>query len=262
MILSRSAAAFTAVATTLVGATACVAPSIDSEFPALTDNLWELQQIQMSNGDLLTADPPENYIAEFADDGQVFVRADCNRAIGQFTETVDGQLMIEMGPTTLAACPEESISSQFLDAMNNASFYFFQDDDLFIDLKFDSGTMQFAAVPAPALVGTVWQLQQIQFSDGALLVAEPPEDYTVEFLEDGGLVVQADCNRGRGQFTTTDDSGIEVSPIATTTAACPEGSIGNEFVQSLGNSVIYFFQDGDLFIDLAFDSGTMQFSAD
>ncbi|MBE9140056.1 META domain-containing protein [Nodosilinea sp. LEGE 07088] len=262
MVLSRSVAAFTAVATTLVGVTACVAPSIDPEFPALTDNIWELQQIQMNNGDLLIAEPSANYTAEFADDGQVFVQADCNRAIGQFTETVDGQLTIQMGPTTLAACPEGSIAPQFLQALNNANFYFFQDSDLFIDLKFDSGTMQFSAASIPELVGTTWQLQQIQFNDGALLVAEPPENYTVEFLEDGGLVVQADCNRGRGEFTTTDDSRLEVSPIATTRAACPEGSIGDEFVQSLNNSAIYFFQDGDLFIDLAFDSGTMRLSAD
>jgi len=38
---------------------------------------------------------------------------------------------------------------------------------------------------------------------------------------------------------------------------CPEGSLGNDFVQALNNSTLYFFQDGNLFIDLKFDSGTM-----
>jgi heat shock protein HslJ len=216
----------------------------------------------MSDGTLLTANPPQNYTAEFSDDGQVFVQADCNRAIGQFTEDPDGRLSVKMGPTTLAACPEGSLGPQFLQAMNNSNLFFFQEGDLFIDLKFDSGTMQFASTPTPALVGTVWMLQQIQFSDGKLLVATPPENYTVEFMADGSLAVQADCNRGRGTFTTTDDRRLDVSPLATTMAACPEGSIGNEFVQALGNSAIYFFQGGDLFVDLAFDSGTMQFSVD
>ena len=114
----------------------------------------------------------------------------------------------------------------------------------------------------PPLTGTVWELQQIQMNDGTLLSANPPQNYTAEFLADGSLVVRADCNRGRGEFTVTDERMLEVSPIATTRAACPDGSISNQFVQALGNSGSFFFQDGDLFVELAFDSGTMQFSAD
>ena len=262
MASSRSAAVITTAAAVLVGATACVTPSTGPGVPPLTDSVWELQQIQMSDGERLTAEPPQNYTVEFADDGQVFVRADCNRAIGQFEAAGDGRISVDLGPTTLAACPEGSIGPQFLQAIDNASFYFFQDQDLFIDLTADSGTMQFSSTPTPALVGTLWKLQQIQMNDDTLLVPDQPEHYTAEFLEDGTLLVRADCNRGRGQYSTTDDRGLEISPIATTLAACPEGSIGNEFVQALGNSAIYFFQDGNLFIDLAFDSGTMQFSAD
>ncbi|MBE9158725.1 META domain-containing protein [Nodosilinea sp. LEGE 06152] len=262
MASSRFAAVTTAAVTVLMGATACVTPTAGPEVPPLTGSIWELQQIQMSDGTLLTADPAQNYTAEFADNGQVFVRADCNRAIGEFEAAADGQISVNLGPTTLAACPEGSIGSQFLQAMNNASFYFFQDEDLFIDLTFDSGTMQFSSTSAPALIGTLWKLQQIQMGDDTLLVPDQPEHYTAEFLEDGTLLVRADCNRGRSQFSTNDDRSLEVSPIATTLAACPEGSIGNEFVQALSNSATYFFQDGNLFIDLAFDSGTMQFSAD
>ncbi|WOD39002.1 META domain-containing protein [Nodosilinea sp. E11] len=262
MGLSRSVVTLMAGAMALASATACVAPTPDSAVPPLTGTVWELQQIQMSDDTLLTANPPQNYTAEFADDGQVFVRADCNRAIGTFTETGDSQISVQMGPTTLAACPESSIGPQFLQAMNNANLYFFQGDDLFIDLAFDSGTMQFSGTPTPPLIGTVWQLQQIQFSDDTLLIADPPENYTAEFLEDGTLLVQADCNRGQGQFSLADDRRLEVEPIATTRVACPEGSIGSEFVEALGNAGIYFFQGGDLFVDLASDSGTMQFSAD
>ncbi len=262
MVSSRFATVLAAASTVLWGATACVAPSSGPGVPPLTGSIWELQQIQMSDGTLLTANSPQNYTAEFAEDGQVFVKADCNRAIGQFTEFADGRITVSLGPTTQAACPEGSISPQFLQAMNNASFFFFQNDDLFVDLKFDSGTMQFSGTPTPALVGTLWKLQQIQFSDGTLLVADQPEHYTAEFLDDGTLLVRADCNRGRADFTTTSDRTLQVSPIATTMAACPEGSIGSEFVQALGNSGIYFFQDGNLFVDLAFDSGTIQFSAD
>ena len=111
---------------------------------ALTDTTWELQQIQFNDGKLLTAELPQNYTAEFTPAGEVFVQADCNRAIGEFTRQEDDRITIAMGPTTLAGCPPESIGTEFLQALDNAALVFFQDDDLFIDLKFDSGTMQFS----------------------------------------------------------------------------------------------------------------------
>jgi len=225
---------------------------------ALIETTWELQQIQFNDGKLLQANLPENYTVEFSAAGEVFVQADCNRAIGQFTEAGDGSITIELGPTTLAACPEGSIGTDFIQALNNSAIYFFQDGNLFIDLKFDSGTMQLAEASQSALVGTTWDLQQIQFNDGTLLVAEPPQNYRVEFAEGGEVFVQADCNRAIGQFTAASNGGISIELGPTTLAACPEGSIGPDFIQALNNSAIYFFQDGNLFIDLKFDSGTMQ----
>jgi len=43
-------------------------------------------------------------------------------------------------------------------------------------------------------------------------------------------------------------------------AACPEGSLEDEFVRELSGAAIYFMKDGDLFINLKYDSGTMGFS--
>jgi heat shock protein HslJ len=110
------------------------------------------------------------------------------------------------------------------------------------------------------LTGTTWQLQQIQFNDGQLLIADPPENYTAEFTNNGELFVQADCNRAIGQYSVEGDSGITIAMGPTTLAACPPGSISNDYLQALGNGTLFFFQDGDLFIDLKFDSGTMRFS--
>jgi len=45
-----------------------------------------------------------------------------------------------------------------------------------------------------------------------------------------------------------------------TMAACPEGSLSDDFVQYLGFAAIYFFEEGDLYIDLMADGGTMRFS--
>jgi heat shock protein HslJ len=118
--------------------------SADVNTSGLTGTTWELQQIQLNDGQVFTADPPQNYTLEFAANGEVFVQADCNRAIGSFTEGQDNRLNITMGATTLAACPPDSISNDYLRFINEANSFFFMDGQLFIELKFDSGTMQFA----------------------------------------------------------------------------------------------------------------------
>jgi heat shock protein HslJ len=250
----------TAVSLVWLGSAACTPPKTPMDEPMLTDTVWQLQQIQFNDGTLLTPDNPANYAVEFMADGQLGVQADCNRVLGEFTE--DGSsLAITLGPSTLAACGPESIDTEFTQSLSNAALYFFQADDLFIDLAFDSGTMQFSPAPEDlALVGTVWELEQIQYNDGTLLMADPPENYTVEFMDDGSAAIQADCNQGRGDFTT-DDSSIDLTVGAITRVACPPGSISNEFLQGLNDSAIYFFQDGKLFMDIKYGTGTMRFRA-
>lgn len=44
------------------------------------------------------------------------------------------------------------------------------------------------------LTNTVWQLEQIQYSDDKLLEPASPSDYTIEFMDDGQLAIRADCN--------------------------------------------------------------------
>ena len=40
-------------------------------------------------------------------------------------------------------CPPESISDQYLKELQSAVIFFFQDGNLYFDLKFDTGTMKF-----------------------------------------------------------------------------------------------------------------------
>lgn len=108
-----------------------------------TGMVWQLDQILYNDGKQLQ-DTTGDYTVEFMDDGQLSIRADCNQALGTFTET-GSSLSIELGPTTLAACPPESIAQDYLQALQNASGYFFENGDLFIDLQLDTGTMRFSA---------------------------------------------------------------------------------------------------------------------
>ncbi|WP_158500453.1 META domain-containing protein [Xenococcus sp. PCC 7305] len=108
----------------------------------LIGNIWQLQEIRYNNDELIEVANPDNYTIEFLPDGQLAIKADCNRALGAYTQ--DGSsISIEIGATTRALCPPESISEQYLRDLQAATIFFFKDGYLYFDLKFDTGTMKF-----------------------------------------------------------------------------------------------------------------------
>jgi D-alanyl-D-alanine carboxypeptidase len=56
---------------------------------------------------------PGSYTLSFEQDGQITIQADCNQATGEFALS-GGNMVIEVGPATLAACPEGSQGETFL----------------------------------------------------------------------------------------------------------------------------------------------------
>ena len=213
-------------------------------------------------------DNPQNYTITFQEDGTVVVVADCNNALGSYTVD-ESSLMIEMGPMTMALCPGESRSEDFVKYLGAAAIFFFEDSTLYIDLMADGGTMSFIPVEtviaddgrgaiAGQLTANPWKwvsftnpVEQFEIDD--------PENFLLTFNEDGTINIKADCNNALGNYTV-DGSSLEVEVGPMTKALCPGESRSEEFVQYLGFAAIYFFEDGDLFIDLFADGGTMQFS--
>ncbi len=114
------------------------------------------------------------------------------------------------------------------------------------------------AATAPDLTGNVWQWQWTLLNNDDRFVPDNPGNYTVQFMANGTVGVQADCNQVRGTYTV-DGNAITIALGPSTMAACPEGSLGDRFAAQLGGAAIYFFRDGDLCVDLKFDSGTMRF---
>ena len=109
--------------------------------------------------------------------------------------------------------------------------------------------------------GTVWRWVQTQYNDDRKAVPADPKNYTVQFLEDGTLHVKADCNQKGGTYSASaEEKRLSIEITHSTMAACPEGSLEDEFVRGLSGAAIYFIKDGDLYIDLKYDSGTMRFS--
>src|SRR5687767_12082707 len=74
------------------------------------------------------------------------------------------------------------------------------------------------------VVDVTWEW--IWFGDGKeQFDVDKPEQYTVQFSADGAVAIQADCNRGRSDFTLGPDRQITLSPVALTMVLCPDGSL-------------------------------------
>jgi hypothetical protein len=68
---------------------------------------------------------------------------------------------------------------------------------------------------------------------------DAPERYTLRFESTGRITMQADW--------------------ALTRMMCPPGSLSDRFVKEVGRASSSFVKDGDLFLELPVDSGTLRF---
>ena len=125
-----------------------IADDSTSEEQTLTGQVWQwttfVDPLSRTN-----VDDPAQYTVEFKDDGSVSAKADCNQGNGTYTAEKSGtgssgSIDIEIMAMTRAMCPPESLSDRFIQYLNEAAIYFFQDENLYMDLPADSGTMTFA----------------------------------------------------------------------------------------------------------------------
>ena len=240
-----------------------------ADLGALAANPWQwvsftdpLQQFEVEE--------PERYLLTFNEDSTVSIKADCNNASGSYTADDGGSLTIEVGPMTMAACPPESRSDQFVQLLGGAARYFFEEGFLYIDLFADGGTMAFAVAGEQESAGDMTSYPWLWTSFTSPVEqfeVESPENYVVTFNEDTGaalgasgtVAIVADCNNASGSYTADGGSlTIEIGPM--TMAACPPDSRSDQFVTLLGSAARYFFEDAMLYIDLLADGGTMVFA--
>ncbi len=109
------------------------------------------------------------------------------------------------------------------------------------------------------LSGTVWEWQRTQMNDDTIFTPEEPAKYTLTFLADGMVQMQADCNSGGGSYTL-DGNQLTIGPVAMTLMACLPESLDSTFAQQLGEVRSYLMDEGNLVLELAVDSGGMIFA--
>lgn len=216
------------------------------------------------------ADDTEITIA-FASD-QISGSGGCNTYNSNFTLSDDNPFLVTFGPiaATRMLCPDPAGSEEtaYFSALGAATIWGYHFGDLVISygagnerdrLRFTAQPAAEAAVAMTAsLTGTTWQwvaltdpMQQVEI--------DAPESYTLTFLDDGLLQIQADCNQATASYTVSDDGRLTITPGIMTLARCGPASRSEELIQKLGFAARYFFQDGHLFIDLMSDGGTLEF---
>jgi heat shock protein HslJ len=147
--------------------------------------------------------------------------------------------------------PDEPFSSPTLNVVQT---YTYQDGALTQGEPIVMGSI--SADEAP-LLGVQWQWVKTVTPVEEIQVTQPAS-YTLRFLPNGKLLVQADCNSGSGTYTV-DGTALSIGPVAMTLMACGPDSQDAEFLKELDAAALYFMDGPNLMIDLFADSGTMTF---
>ena len=113
--------------------------------PDIIGIVWKWEQTIYNNDTKTIPAEPDHYTLKLRPDGKVDIRSDCNRGGGTYAKE-GSSIAINITNTTRAMCPPGSLEEEFLRNLAAAAAYFQMDDDLYFDLKFDTGTMKFSRV--------------------------------------------------------------------------------------------------------------------
>ena len=194
--------------------------------PALTGTTWQWVSLTDPVG-VTAVSNPENYTIVFNADGTAAIKADCNQVGANYTSD-DGSISITLGPTTAAACGPDSLDQQYLAGLSNAAIYFFQEEDLFMDMQADGGTLRFkassGAAPAPPVgpddSGAI-QFNLVSFGPVGAEQAVIPDSTIMATFTDSEVSGNAGCNDYTAALTPVNDF-FSVGPIASTQKICNE----------------------------------------
>jgi heat shock protein HslJ len=219
---------------------------VEAVEPSLTGVNWQWISMSDPASGTTTVNEATSYTILFNTDGSASIQADCNQVGANYT--ADGSnIAITLGPTTLAACRDDSLDQQYLAALADAAIYFFEGGDLFLDLPADSGSMQFTAgdaaapaapeataeaaaeatpTPAPESDSVISPALGLTFS----LVSYGPQGAEQSVIEGTSITGvftteavtgNAGCNDYSGVITPVEDY-FTIGPVAVNEQACAE----------------------------------------
>ena len=109
------------------------------------------------------------------------------------------------------------------------------------------------------LQDTAWRLVEIRPADGAAMTPQDRSAYTLVLGIDGTALLEIDCNRGNGKWSSGGPGRIEFGPIATTRALCPPGSLHDSFLAAIERVTDYAIVDERLLLTAGSEGDIMEF---
>ena len=228
-------------------------PTYESEIPPVA---WEVVGTSGPNGNRVALSDPERYTLQFQPHGKLVVAGGCNQSAGTYAAE-GGMLEIKLSRSAMSPCPTAATSHEewILVLLSAVTRYEF-DHDGFLLLAEDDEKLWLRA----RLTGVVWEWQAFQGGDGSRVESGHPEDYTLTFLTEGNLSIQAGCHRAIGAYSTNGAT-IELQVGPATGVACPRQPRSEQFLRDLGEVTSHVFRDGTLYLALWADAGIMEFAA-
>jgi heat shock protein HslJ len=215
-------------------------------------------------------------------DGQISGSGGCNNYTGSFTLGDDNPLVMTTGPVlaTQKSCPDPigAQESAYFAALADVSRWGYVYGKLalyYADGENGESRLLFApqigpdadapvSVPPPTedltmLRANPWQWVSFTNPVEAFDI-EDPANYRLSFNTDATLGITADCNDVVGFYQGEYGGSLTIETGSATLAECGPGSRSDQFVKLLAGGMRYFFEDGNLYIDLLADGGTMVFA--
>ncbi len=131
---------------------------------------------------------PASYRVAFNPDASLAITAGCNDVVGFYQGEWGDALTITVDPATLAECGPASRSAQFVKLLGAGAGYFFEGDNLYIDLMADGGTMGFAPAGMARHIS-----QRIRTTNGGIPLRAPI--FAVRIRCDMCLAMLADATK-------------------------------------------------------------------
>jgi heat shock protein HslJ len=110
-----------------------------------------------------------------------------------------------------------------------------------------------------AVVGVEWRWMGTRYNNDTETRPADPGRYTIRLEPDGLLRVRADCNAAGGRYRI-ESSRLAIEITHSTMAACGPDSLEGVFRRDLSAVTAYSLKDGQLYLNLQYDSGTAEFT--
>jgi len=109
-----------------------------------------------------------------------------------------------------------------------------------------------------ALHDVVWMWNTTQYNNDTKIRAKDGHVYRVQFMKAGSIKMKVDCNMAGGNYRAEGKS-LTITPGPSTRMACGPDSQDREFLADIEGVAGWLLHKGDLYLDIKFDTGTMNF---